>query len=91
MFNSFVIHSFWKHQSREDAVSNLMLSNLWLKEEALELDGTWIREIMESKCKSGFTGLVDMFMMFIYYDSIGHFSVLSVSAFPSCLPPAFIF
>lgn len=41
MFNSFVIHSFWKHQSREDAVSNLMLSNLWLKEEALALDGTW--------------------------------------------------
>ena len=49
---------------------------------------------MESKCKSGFTGLVDMFMItldILYYDSIGHFSVLSVSAFTSCLPPAFNF
>ena len=40
MFNSFVVRSFWKHQSREDAVSILTLSNLWLKEDGGGF-GTW--------------------------------------------------
>ena len=91
MFNSFAVHSFWKHQSREDAVSNLMLSNLGLKEEALALDGTLTGE---SKCNNSFTRLVDVIIItvdILHYDSIGQFSVLSVSAFPSCLPPAFNF